>query len=497
MFERYTEKARRVIFFARYEASQLGQPFIETEHLLLGILREDKALTGRFVCKIEAIETVRNQIVAHTNIREKVSTSVDLPLSNESKRVLAYAAEEAQRLGHKHIGTEHLLLGLMREKGSFAAQLLKERGLTIEGVRNQLAAEPHSGAIQTGDRLPVLSDAVRDLTGAASNGALEPVVGRERELEAVMEILLSRHRTNVMLTGERGCGKTALVELLAQRIADGAAPPWFAERRILAIEPEMLVDRNVERAAAQGGDAGPIRAAALQALEARLESLVRSAERTAIVLLDDLCDVLTAEENSALGQFGVLLKTRLLREEMQCIATATPERFRKAIQAAPWLGQCFRAVSVSTMDAEQTLAVLNARRQIYEKFHEVQIDDAALEFAARSASRYLPDSVLPGKALDLLDAAAARVKLGGEKPPNEMSEIRKRLGFIVKRQEAAVRNHEFEKARFYSDEERKERENLKAAEEKYGLENRASASIGVAEVEAVIARWGGYPYRPE
>src|SRR5580692_10459904 len=179
MFERYTEKARRVIFFARYEASQFGSPYIETEHLLLGLLREDKALANRFLRSHAAIESIRKQIEAHTTIREKVSTSVDLPLSQECKRVLTYAAEEAERLGHKHIGTEHLLLGLLREEKSFAAELLKQRGVTLTKVREELANAPHVPEARSTTEAAPPEEFSRDLTQEAAEGKLEAVTGRD------------------------------------------------------------------------------------------------------------------------------------------------------------------------------------------------------------------------------------------------------------------------------------------------------------------------------
>src|ERR1700748_496760 len=182
MFERYTEKARRVIFFARYEASQFGSPYIETEHLLLGLLREDKALTNRFLRSHASVESIRKQIEAHTTIREKVSTSVDLPLSNECKRVLAYAAEEAERLGHRHIGTEHLLLGLLREEKCFAAELLKERDVRPDWVRGERAKAPHPAPPPPLEPVS-LEEPLRDLTQEADDGVLDPVVDRDAEIE--------------------------------------------------------------------------------------------------------------------------------------------------------------------------------------------------------------------------------------------------------------------------------------------------------------------------
>ena len=213
MFERYTEKARRVIFFARYEASQFGSPCIETEHLLLGLLREDKALANRFLRSSASVESIRKQIEAHTTLREKVSTSVDLPLSHECKRVLAYGAEEAERLNHKHIGTEHLLLGLLREEKCFAADILHERGLRLSQVREEIA---RSSSEKMSSNRPkessLLSEFSRDLTQAAMDGLLDPLIGRDYELERVVQILCRRTKNNPVLIGEPGVGKTAIVE---------------------------------------------------------------------------------------------------------------------------------------------------------------------------------------------------------------------------------------------------------------------------------------------
>ena len=233
MFERYTEKARRVIFFARYEASQFGSPYIESEHLLLGLLREDKGLTNRFLRSHAAVESIRKQVEGHTVAREKTSTSVDLPLSNESKRVLAYAGEEAERLANQHIGTEHLLLGLLREEKCFSAQILMERGLRLSVVREELGRQPHD--VASGPKRPTVLDVLRpcisDLVGQT-----QPLIEREKELDRLMELLCRFNGKNPVLVGERGVGKRTIVGALAQRMADGNIPQSLKEKAILALD---------------------------------------------------------------------------------------------------------------------------------------------------------------------------------------------------------------------------------------------------------------------
>ena len=235
MFERYTERARRVIFFARYEASQFGSTTIETEHLLLGLIREDKNLTNRFLRNQSSIESIRKEIEGRTTIREKVSTSIDLPLSNECKRILAYAAEEAERLNHRHIGTEHLLLGILREERCVAGEILHERGLRLNAIREELARSVvDRQTLVKPKETPLLSEFSRDLTQAAVDGVLDPLVGRGNEIDRVVQILCRRTKNNPVLIGDPGVGKTAIVEGLAQQIVDGGsadvpfrqADPW-------------------------------------------------------------------------------------------------------------------------------------------------------------------------------------------------------------------------------------------------------------------------------
>ncbi|MGA3371236.1 MAG: Clp protease N-terminal domain-containing protein [Terracidiphilus sp.] len=497
MFERYTEKARRVIFFARYEASQFGSPVIEPEHLLLGLLREDKALTNRFLRSHASVEAIRKKIGEQISVREKVSTSVDLPLSSESKRVLAYAAEEAERLGHKHIGTEHLLLGILREEKCFAAALLLERGLKLEVVREELKGMPHETGAGTPPEPAQPDEPSRDLTQAAREGELGPVVGRDREIDALIEILSRRDQKNPILVGERGVGKTAIVEALAQRIADGTVPQFLAEKRILVFDPQSTTARTTVLHRPEAGTS-PLPEILRKVMQGRTSPTVEAAEdrSEAILFVRDLKEF--RAESYAFGSAGAAkaLSPAITRGKTQCIATSTPSEYQACLEAVPWLADCFRSVYVRPLDEESTLRVLQARKQQYEEFHEVTYSDEALECAARSSSRFLPESQLPGTALELLDMAGARMKLRQTALPEEVTEVKKRIRFIVHRTRNAIQNHEFEKARFYSDEERKERESLRALREKYHLNDSASSAVGREDVEEVISRWAEYPFRP-
>ena len=244
MFERYTERARRVLFFARYEASQLGSVSIETEHLLLGLIREGKGLTSRIFARSEvALDSVRKEIEGRTVLREKVSTSVDIPFATETKRALQYAAEEADRLLHTYIGTEHLLLGILREDRSLAASILMEKGLRLDHVREDVVSllnEKTAAAPRQKDA-PLLAEFSRDLTEAAGRKALDPLIGREEEVERVQQVLCRRTKNNAVLIGEPGVGKTAIVEGLAQRIVDGGVPRFLADKRIVALDISLVV----------------------------------------------------------------------------------------------------------------------------------------------------------------------------------------------------------------------------------------------------------------
>jgi ATP-dependent Clp protease ATP-binding subunit ClpC len=479
MFERYTEKARRVIFFARYEASQFGSPYIETEHLLLGLLREDKALANRFLRSHAAIESIRKQIEAHTTVREKVSTSVDLPLSHECKRVLAYGAEEAERLSHKHIGTEHLLLGLLREEKSFAAEILHERGLRLSAVREEISRSASEKTTTRPKESSLLAEFSRDLTQVALDGMLDPLIGRDTELDRVIQILCRRTKNNPVLIGEPGVGKTAIVEGLAQRISDGDVPSFLADKRILALDLSLIVAGTKYRGQ----------------FEERLKTIMKELmeNQNAIIFIDELHTLVGAGSAEGSLDAANILKPALSRGEIQCIGATTPAEYRKSIEKDRSLERRFQAVKVPPPNELDAIRILFGIKERYEKFHAVAYTDEAIESSVYASTRFIPDRFLPDKAIDLIDEAGARVKLRQTTLPSEVADIQKRIKFIVHRMENAIANHEFEKARFYSDEERKERENLRQLREKYNLDDTSTGIVGKDDIEDVVARWTGVP----
>lgn len=399
MFERYTEKARRVIFFARYEASQFGAPAIEPEHLLLGLMREDKTLTGRFFPRAQvSIESIRKEIEGRTLLREKISTSVELPLAPETKRVLGYAHEESDRLQHRHIGTEHLLLGLLREERSMAAEILYERGLRLAAVRDEITRQSGADARASAKKdTPHLVEFSRDLTEDAQSDKLDPLVGREAEIERVVQILCRRTKNNPVLIGEPGVGKTAIVEGLAQRIVRGEVPSFLENKRILSLDLSLIVAGTKYRGQ----------------FEERLKQIMRELIENPqyIVFIDELHTLVGAGSAEGSLDAANILKPALSRGEIQCIGATTPAEFRKSIEKDRSLERRFQAVKVPPPSEAEAVEILEGVRERYETFHQVRYTEGALEAAVFQSNRYIPDRFLPDKAIDVIDEAGARVKL--------------------------------------------------------------------------------------
>jgi ATP-dependent Clp protease ATP-binding subunit ClpC len=399
MFERYTERARRVLFFARYEATQLGSTSIETEHLLLGLIREGKGLTSRIFARSHlSLESIRKEIEGRTVFREKVSTSVEIPFSPETKRVLQYSAEEADRLLHTYIGTEHLLLGLLREEKCVASAILYEKGMRLASVRDDIVQLLNEKTAPVRPKeTPLLAEFSRDLTEAASKRQLDPLVGRALEIERVQQVLCRRTKNNVVLIGEPGVGKTAIVEGLAQRIVDGEAPHFLAEKRILALDISLIVAGTKYRGQ----------------FEERLKAIMKELTENPniIVFIDELHTLVGAGSAEGSLDAANILKPALSRGEIRCIGATTPAEYRKYIEKDRSLERRFQAVKVEPPTELESLQVILGVKERYETFHHVIYSPEALEAAVYQSSRYITDRFLPDKAIDLIDEAGARVKL--------------------------------------------------------------------------------------
>src|SRR3989440_4140545 len=399
MFERYTEKARRVIFFARYEASQFGAQAIDAEHILLGLLREDKQLTQKFFRSPHStVESIRREIESRTPLRDKVSASVDLPLSASAKRVLSFAADESERLQHRHIGTEHLLLGILREDKSTAAEILYERGLRLSQIREDLMrAHQNERALAAKKDAPHLAEFSRDLTEAAMTDQLDPLIGREAEIERVIQILCRRTKNNPVLIGEPGVGKTAIVEGLAQRIVSGEVPSFLENKRILSLDLSLIVAGTKYRGQ----------------FEERLKQIMRELVENPqyIIFIDELHTLVGAGSAEGSLDAANILKPALSRGEIQCIGATTPAEFRKSIEKDRSLERRFQAVKVPPPTEEEAVSILDGVRERYEAFHQVRYTEDAIEAAVYQSNRYIPDRFLPDKAIDVIDEAGARVKL--------------------------------------------------------------------------------------
>jgi ATP-dependent Clp protease ATP-binding subunit ClpC len=477
MFERYTERARRVIFFARYEASQLGSNSIETEHLLLGLIREGKGLTSRIFSKSHlSMEAIRKEIEGRALYREKVSTSVDIPLSAESKRVLSFASEEAERMLHNYIGTEHILLGLMREEKSVAANILGEKGMRLASVREDIIQLLNEKAnVGKAKETPLLSEFSRDLTEAATRGVLDPLVGRDDELERIVQVLCRRTRNNPVLIGEPGVGKTALVEGLANKIVQGDVPVYLSDKRILALDISLIVAGTKYRGQ----------------FEERLKTIMRelTESHNIVIFIDELHTLVGAGSAEGSLDAANILKPALSRGEIQCIGATTPAEYRKYIEKDRSLERRFQAVKVASPSEDETIQILRGIKDRYEKFHHVTYNEDAIHAAVFQSSRYITDRFLPDKAIDLLDEAGSRVKLREATGVAEIPEISRKIRVVVDRGATEPQ----ERTAFYREDEVAPRENLHTFREHWEIGAAGTHEVTKVDIDEVVSKWTGIP----
>src|SRR5205809_4038088 len=415
MFEKYNEKARRALFFARYEASKLGSRVIESEHILLGVLREGeeiiKEIFSRFNVKPEQI---RREVEGDRLFVDRISSSAELPLSEESKKILAYAAHEAESMLHQYVGTEHLLIGILRVESSTAARILTSKGLNVYGVREEtISILKEREADKQKKELPFLAEYARDLTAMAHQSQFDPLIGREKEVERIIQILSRRTKNNPILLGEPGVGKTAIVEGLAQRIVDGNVPLFIANKRILSLDLSLIVAGTKYRGQ----------------FEERLKGIIKELKENPdiIIFIDEIHSLIGAGSAEGSLDAANILKPTLSRGEVQCIGATTPRDYHKYIEKDRALVRRFQPITIRPPDEGETMSILEGVKERYERFHGVRFEEEALRAAVYQSHRYITDRFLPDKAIDVLDEAGARVKLGKRISYGEIKKVEQEL----------------------------------------------------------------------
>ncbi len=481
MFERFNEHVRRSLFFARYEASRSSSRSIASEHLLLGMLREADPVMTELMDRLDLdVRDLRDELLGDRVALERVSTSPDLPLSEETKKGLAFAVHEAENMGHASVGTEHLLLGLLRVEGSAAAQYLMARGVELYQLREEVVRHGRElEAEASADETPHISEYSRDLTMLAAEGQFDPLIGRDMEVERVVQILCRRTKNNPLLLGESGVGKTAIVEGLASRIIDGNVPALLANRRILALDLSLLVAGTKYRGQ----------------FEERLKGLLKELQEheEVIVFIDEIHSLIGTGSAEGSLDAANILKPALSRGEITCIGATTVREYRKYVEKDRALSRRFQAITIQQPSEEETVEILRGVQSRYEEFHGVRYTDDAIDAAVSHAGRYITDRSFPDKAIDVVDEAGARVKLRQVSSTSSLRRVQSDIRRVVAQMKDAISRKEFERAVDLREEELRLREELEMLEETHAAEPPERVVVERADIEDVVSSWTGVP----
>jgi len=446
MFERFTDRARKVMALANQEAQRFNHEYIGTEHILLGLVKEGSGVGANVLKNLEVdLRKVRLEVEKLVKSGPDMVTMGKLPQTPRAKKVIEYAIEEARNLNHNYVGTEHLLLGLLREQDGVAAQVLMNLGLKLEEVREEVLnllgagaeseetpATPAAEAKKGKSRTPALDSFGRDLTEMAREGKLDPVIGRMNEIERIIQILCRRQKNNPVLLGEAGVGKTAIVEGLAQKIVQNDIPELLADRRIVVLDLAMMVAGTKYRGQ----------------FEERIKAVMNEVRRTrnVILFIDELHTLVGAGGAEGAIDASNVLKPALSRGEIQCIGATTLDEYRKYIEKDGALDRRFQQVLVEPPNKTETIGILRGLRDRYEAHHRVRITDEALEYAVELSDRYISGRVQPDKAIDVIDEAGARVRLSTMTKPPNLSQIEKDVERLTMEKDEAVKNADYERA---------------------------------------------------
>lgn len=506
MFERFTDRARRVIVLAQDEARSLNHNYIGTEHILLGLIHEGEGVAAKALESMGiSLDAVRSEVEELIG-KGAQPPSGHIPFTPRAKKVLEYSLREALQLGHKYIGTEHILLGLIREGEGVAAQVLVKLGADLPRVRQQViqllsgyegqeaetgqtGSEKRTVGATSGPRVAegnersnslVLDQFGRNLTQAARDGKLDPVVGREKEIERIMQVLSRRTKNNPVLIGEPGVGKTAVVEGLAQDIVNGNVPETLKDKQLYSLDLGSLVAGSRYR-----GD-----------FEERLKKVLKEINQRGdiILFIDEIHTLVGAGAAEGAIDAASLLKPKLARGELQTIGATTIEEYRKHIEKDAALERRFQPVNVPEPSVEDSIEILKGLRDKYEAHHRVSITDAALAAAAHLSSRYINDRFLPDKAVDLIDEAGARMRIKRMTAPPELREVDDQIAEVRREKEAAIDNQDFEKAAGLRDTERKLTEERAEKEKQWRAGDLdAVAEVDEEQIAEVLGTWTGIP----
>jgi ATP-dependent Clp protease ATP-binding subunit ClpC len=496
----FTDRVRKVLAMAREEAIRLHHDYVGTEHILLGLIREGEGVAAAVLTNLSVdLEQLQERIEESVRPGKATIALGELPYTSRAKKVLEFAMAEARELNHSYVGTEHLLLGLLREEKGIAADVLNQMGVTLEEARRQtlklLGSEPSSpqpsgtgvpGAAAPGgkgdkkSKTPALDHFCRDLTELARNGDLDPTIGRAEEIERVMEILSRRKKNNPVLIGEPGVGKTAIVEGLAQLIAGGQCPDSLRDNRVLALDMAAVIAGTKYRGQ----------------FEERLKAVMNeiAQNKNVILFIDELHTLVGAGAAEGAIDASNMLKPALARGELRCVGASTLNEYRKYIEKDGALERRFQTVAVDPPSEDETVQIIQGVRTHYEEHHRIVIPDEVIVAAVKLSERYITDRFLPDKAIDVIDEAGARARLATQVPPPDVADLKVQQTEIAEAKDQAIRDQDFERAAELRDRERDLQRKVAEREEQWEEERKTHRpTLTEEDIGFIVSRWTGIP----
>ncbi|GLO64307.1 MULTISPECIES: ATP-dependent protease ATP-binding subunit ClpC [Oceanobacillus] len=489
MFGRFTERAQKVLALSQEEAVRLGHNNIGTEHILLGLVREGEGIAAKALQSLGLeVSKIQEEVEKLIGVGKQPTQSIHY--TPRAKKVVELSQDEARKLGHSYVGTEHILLGLIREGEGVAARVLNNLGVSLNKARQQVLQLLGSNESQAGRQgrsgqqsnasTPTLDSLARDLTVSAKEGKIDPVIGRSKEIERVIQVLSRRTKNNPVLIGEPGVGKTAVAEGLAQQIIDNEVPETLRDKRVMTLDMGTVVAGTKYR-----GE-----------FEDRLKKVMEEIRQAGniILFIDELHTLIGAGGAEGAIDASNILKPSLARGELQCIGATTLDEYRKYIEKDAALERRFQPIQVDEPTLEETIQILNGLRDRYEAHHRVTITDEAIEAAASLSDRYITDRFLPDKAIDLIDEAGSKVRLRSYTVPPNLKELEQKLDEVRKEKDAAVQSQEFEKAASLRDSEQRFREELETTKNEWKeKQGQTDSEVTMEDIAAVVSIWTGVP----